>query len=279
MPQVIESEIESRGLQLHIEPERSVEASDLAKALRSIERQYELFALREGIVTRPSQAILRVSSFKPGSLDIFFNPEIVGSLTGFEPLAAGLMTIVKFGESLKKLLELFKSDKKPSADAGSSITVKDCDDAINIAAPIAKHGGIQIFNNITNHGTINLLAVSQKDAIEIMEGASATKAKLREPESKRRQKVALIFTQIDRNEAKTAGTRSPDQGMIQEIDQKPHSILFIDELAYVKQDIIFGENPLKKIFFVDVDIVEVEDNIVAYRVVALHGVQDIALSA
>ncbi len=279
MPQAIDEATPTAGLQLHIEPARFVEAGDLAKALRAMERQYEAFALREGLVTRTSQATLRISSFKPGSLDILFSPEIIGAITAFTPAVAGLETIAKFSEHLKKIFDLFKSNPETPSKELSGISAKDCDDVMNIAAPIAKHGGSQTFNQINGGVTVNFYGMSQSEASDIMSGAGAAKAAIKEPEAKRRQRVALIWSQIDRNQAKTNGTRSPDQGIIQEIDPRPHSILFIDELSSLKNEIVVGENPLTKIYFVDIDIVEVEDSIVAYRVVGFHGAQDIARSA
>jgi hypothetical protein len=279
MPQVDAEEHPEDGLQLHIEAKRFIEAGDLAKALRAMERQYETFLLREGVVSRTSQATLRVSSFKPGSLDILFTPEVISTVTAFAPALAGLETVAKFSDHLKKIFELFKrSTNSPPKDL-SSISAKDCDDIMQIAAPIAKNGGSQTFNQINGGITINLYAMNQSEASDIMSGAANTKAAIKEPESKRRTQVPLVWSQIDRNQAKTAGIRSPDQGIIQEIDSKPHSILFSEDISYLKDEIIRGENPLTKIYFVDVDIIEVEDSIVAYRVTAIHSMQDISRSA
>jgi hypothetical protein len=279
VPQAVDEAKPTEGLQLHIEPARFVEAGDLAKALRAMERQYENFVLREGLVTRTSQATLRISSFKPGSLDILFSPEIIGTITAFTPAVAGLETVVKFSEYLKKIFDIFKRNPKVASKDISGISARDCDDVMNIAAPIAKNGGSQTFNQINGGVTFNFYGMSQSEASDIMSGAGAAKAAIKEPEAKRRQRVALVWSQIDRNQARTSGTRSPDQGIIQEIDPRPHSILFVDELSLLKNEIVVGENPLTKVYFVDVDIVEVEDSIVAYRVVGFHGTQDIARSA
>lgn len=66
------------------------------------------------------------------------------------PLIDKADLIAKFGKTLKSLFELFT--KKKESEAGDAITIKDCDDAINIVKPIANHGGTQTFNVINGGG-------------------------------------------------------------------------------------------------------------------------------
>ena len=63
--------------------------------------------------------------------------------------------LAKFGKSIKALLDFFK--KSPTADPGDDISVRDCEDAINILKPTANHGGAQTFNIHNGDIIVNIL--------------------------------------------------------------------------------------------------------------------------
>ena len=80
-----------------------------------------------------------------------------------------------------------------------------------------------------------------------------------------RQRVPLIWTRLDRDKAKTEGQRSPDKGLIEEIDRKPQPVLFADNMARLKNEMIEDEeNPYQNVYFVDVDVSKVGGKIVSY---------------
>jgi hypothetical protein len=142
--------------------------------------------------------------------------------------------------------------------------------------PIAQHGGSQTFNIINGGVILNVLTSSQKDAIEIIDGAANAKARLLLPNADVREQVALTWARLDRDEAKTKGISSPDKGIIEEIDQKPKAILFTESMAPIKSMMIADkDNPMQTVYFVDVQIVLVADKIVAYRVIGFHGKEEL----
>lgn len=140
-------------LQFHLEPGEHIEVSELTGALAALARQYQTFAVENQLAKKPSDARLLVSSVAPGSIDISLYPDLVAYLAAL-PMLAPLIDkadlIAKFGKTLKSLFELFT--KKKESEAGDAITIKDCDDAINIVKPIANHGGTQTFNVINGGG-------------------------------------------------------------------------------------------------------------------------------
>jgi hypothetical protein len=222
------------------------------------------------LATKTADARLFVSSVSPGSIDISFLPDIVvGAAVAFAPLVDKFEAVQKYGKRIKSLLDFFA--KKDGKDVGA-ITVKDCDDAINIVKPVAEHGGSQTFTVINGGLTVNVLTTTQADALKIIEGAANTKAQLLMPNADTRQQVAMTWARLDREEAKVKGTTSPDKGVIEEIDPNPKAVLFTDAMAAVKKDMISDtDNPLQAVYFVDVQIVRVGGKIVAYRVIAYHG--------
>ena len=262
-------------LQVHIEPRAPIELAELTAALGSISHQYQSFIVATGFTSR-SQAKLLVSSVQPGSIDILLTPEnlvATGSAAMLLPLIDKYELIQKFAGHLKKLLELFK--KKEAS--GDSITVRDCDDAINIVKPTATHGGVINFTAIKNEFHAPVIVLQTNEAQEIYDGAIRARALLASPQAETKQRVSMTWTRLDRGGAKVEGKWSPDQGLIEEIDNKPHTVMFTDEMAYLKSEMIADEeSPFKKVYFVDVEISKAAGGkVAAYRVVGFHGKEDL----
>jgi hypothetical protein len=260
-------------LQLHLAPFEPIDTVELTAALNSLSRQYQNFAVENQLARKTTEARLLVNSVSRGSIDISFLPDYDQIA-----IAAGLLTalidkaelIAKFAKSLKSLLDYFKKDKAEVPDR--EITVKDCDDAINILKPIAKHGGIQNFNTINGGVTMNVFHVNASDAIEILEQATHVRTLLLNPDAEVRQRVPLVWQRLDRDDAKTEGRTSPDKGVIEEIDRRSHAILFTDELLPLKRLMIDDqENPYQNVYFVDVEVSRVNGRVVSYRVTGYHG--------
>ena len=146
-------------LQLHLEPSEHIEVSWLANTKRLP------FKIKS---QRSPPTRLLVSSVAPGSIDISLYPDLVDYLAAL-PMLAPLFDkaelIAKFGKTLKSLFELFK--KKKETEVGDEVTIKDCDDAINIVKPIANHGGSQTFNVIHGGVTMYVLTMTAPEASEI----------------------------------------------------------------------------------------------------------------
>ena len=97
-------------LQLHLEPGESIEVSELTGALGAVARQYQAFAVQNQLAKKPSDARLLVSSVAPGSIDISLYPDLVAYLAAvpmLAPLIDKAELIIRFGETLKVLFELF----------------------------------------------------------------------------------------------------------------------------------------------------------------------------
>jgi hypothetical protein len=186
---------------------------------------------------------------------------------------------VKFAERIKGLIEFFTG--KASRPPGAEISIKDCDDIANIAKPIAMHGGVQNITVINASGSAQVvLQTNAREAARALEGASREKARLTRAQAgvDTRKGVSLVWTQTARDAVKTKGATSPDKGIIYEIDPKSHAVLFTDETAHIKREMMQDEeNPYKKVYFVDAEVSRAaDDKITAYRIVGYHGKDDLA---
>lgn len=265
-------------LRLHIETVHSIDVEELSSALVSYGRQYQTFAFERGFVGRPSDAKLLVSSVSQGSIDISFIPELVAIGMTLLPLVDQATLAVKFADQLLTLLKHFQSAKNPPP--GVAVDVKDCEDVANIVSPVADNGGSQTFMVINGGVTVNQLTVSQSEARKIRRRAQQQRDALKTPEvpaKETRHGVPLTWHQLAKDAPKMQGKRSPDQGIIEEIDEGAHAVLFTDDTAHLKNELIGdGENPYRMVYFVDVEISRVANKVVSYRVFRFHGKDELA---
>jgi hypothetical protein len=258
-------------LQLHLEPNSPLEIGELTGALNAFAHQYQVFALAQPRGEETLGGRLLVASVAPGSIDVNFIPLLVATAQPLLPMIDPAVTLAKFASSVMGLVAMFAKKDKGDRDP----TVRDCDDAINILKPIAQNGGSQTFNVYNNSAIYQSVTISDEMAKEAIEGALRKRAELQIPEQGPRQCVATVWKQLARDAAKTTG-RSPDKGLITEIDSKPHPVLFKDDMGYLKREMIDDlESPFKKVFFVDVEVISVADKIAGYRITGYHTSDDI----
>jgi hypothetical protein len=217
--------IDEPCLQLHLEPSEPMEVSELTGSLAALARQYQAFAVENDLAKKPSDARLLVSSVAPGSIDISLYPDLISHLAAL-PMLAPLIDkaelIAKFGKALKTLFDLFS--KRKESETGDDISLKDCDDAINIVKPIANHGGSQTFNTINGGVVVNILTMNASEASKIMDAAIHQKTLMQDPDAEIRQRVPMVWKRLDRDETKPEAKSSPDRALIEEIDAKSHAV-------------------------------------------------------
>lgn len=256
--------------QVHLEPAEPNEVGEFTGAMASLARQYGLFVERHGAFGRARDARLLVWNVSPGSIDIGLLPDW-GSAAGILASAFDQLKLtLEFAEAIHNILEFFKSPKKKEDSPGK--TILDCDDAINIVSPIANHGGTQTFNVYKNVIQGPVLVMNAAEANGILENATALRKELAAPEAGARSNVALVWTQLNRNDTRTAGQRSPDKAVIEEISQHEKPVFFNDDVLYLKEGMIGdeGSNPYRFVYFVDVQIMMVQGKVVGYRIRAYH---------
>ena len=260
-------------LNFHMAPNSPIEVGELTAALGAVSRQYQRFILDEGLSQRMADARLLIPNVSHGSIDINFLPDFhttVATVRPLMPLMVGKVELIRrFAERLRRVLEFFLK----RADAGSiSISSKDCDDATNIVNPIARHGGNQVITVVNGDVHNHILKINAEDARTIADNATNTKSLLSVGEPEKRQRVAMVWRQLDSDEAKVEGQRSPDHGIVAEIDPKPRPVFFTDDMSHLKREMIENEeNPYQKIFFVDVEVSRIPGGRVGnYRIIGFQ---------
>lgn len=260
-------------LQMHLEPKEPIAVYELTASLTALWRQYQKFAIDELDLDKPNQAKLLVSSISPGSIDISFIPDLRDAIAAVAPIIDQVKVVSEFAGHIQNLLGKFTGRHKDElSEATATVgdaSIKDCDDAVNIVKPIAEHGGTQTFNVYKGPVLIQNFSVSAPEARVISQEAAQQKAQLQFPHAERHQRVPLRWFRLDTNAAKQQGA-SPDKAIIDEIDPKPKPVFFMDELSYLKREII-ESIPFKKLYFVDVEVSRIADKVVSYRVVGYHG--------
>ena len=135
--------------------------------------------------------------------------------------------------------------------------------AMNIALSVVEAGGKQTINHVNIQGDFQpVYTLDAKAAHQVMGNAADTKAILQHPAAERLNSQAMVWKTFDKSHARTEGQRSPDKGIIDEIDPSPKAILLGDDEAGMKVDILASdENPMQMIYFVDVEVVRVQQKI------------------
>ncbi len=260
-------------LQLHLEPDAPLEVAELTASLAALAHRYQTFVEEDNILGKGSDARLLVWSVSPGSIDIAFLPDLQAAAGMFASLYDPLEFLTKFGKTLKDFFGLFQT---PKGVADEKATLRDCNDAISIAAPIANHGGTQSITIVKGDLIIPILTTPAASARKIVTQAQSRKALIQQPGSEVRQRVPLVWSRLDRDKSKSDG-RTPDKAIIEEIEAKPKPVFFTDEMAFLKKQMIADEdNPYQMVYFVDVEVSYASDKVASYRVVAYHGKDDLA---
>lgn len=130
---------ETPYLQIHLEPSEPIEIKELIGTLKAVSHQYQIYAAESGLVSgASSDARLLIASVSHGSIDINLLPDMaMAAGLIFFPLIDKMDLLVRFGSHLKDFFGRFSGDR----DKLKSVSIKDCEDAANIASPIAQHGG------------------------------------------------------------------------------------------------------------------------------------------
>lgn len=262
------------GIAIHIEPERPIELSYLLSGLKGIGDEYQQFSKSKLGNTDSDSSKLFVGSVKPGSIDIFLQPEFIELAKGGLAIASAAGPIdaanalLDFGNHVRVLLDLFKNKPNPE-----EVTIRQCDNAINITKNVVEAGGTQTILHVNVQGDFQpIYQLDANSAFKILKQANETKAVLQLPAAERVNSVAMVWKTFDKSPARTEGARSPDKGIIEEIDPGAKAVLFGDDEAELKSQILVDEeNPMMMVYYVDIEVVRVAQKIKAYRVVGFHG--------
>jgi|GEM_PF-6525137 len=240
-------------LTIEIKYKNVISLLDFKQSLEGWYNQYNEHLFKANIPN--DEETLFIQEVRSGSIIVEFVSSII-------PLLSDVSTITSFYISMKNLIDwlIAKNGKKPKC------SIEELEALKQIIAPIK-----------TNDNSINFYIEGNKNTVVIIDKEKAQKINRRvneelmnlpvkiekEPisESSNKEKVLLKFKQV---EGSNNNVNKNTKGVISEIDNKPHPVLFEKG---IKHTIVHGaDNPLMKNYLVDVKVHQENGGIKAYTV-------------
>jgi hypothetical protein len=245
-------------LTLQFDYEQPIELTALSRALTRVGQRYAREARING-----DKVALHINTIRQGSIIVDLAPiALVAAATVSSP--AAINTTVEFTRNLKVLFDYFlrKGPRPPSLSA------RDCDDAKDIVQPIVDQsgGGIKIYaeQNATVHVSLSFNAL---EANAIQNSATREREALAEPSQKAFSGRVFYWQATDRDALATQG-RTPDRGVIEDLDSAPHRVFFDD--ASVKQAMTKGHPIFETGFIVDGEMLVARGKTQGYKIFAVR---------
>lgn len=256
-------------LRIHIKYSKSMEINEFTNSLNSVGSLYSSFVQKHGGSSDMAQAKLYVKSVQEGSIIIILQELISGTII---PFAENVNTIVDFVSFVKSVVNYFIHGKgeKPK------LSIQDCQDFNNMFALTAgDNNGLTEIGAINKADNGNIYINCQWNYTESNGGQNQMckeieRLKSAEPRSDIYTRQLMVIDQMRGDINKDSGNKA----RIESITKKSLPILF--ETDELKNQILNTEaNPVRKAYFVDVEVQAVNDKLVAYKVLALHDIIDI----
>ena len=250
----MEMEVEKQSfLTINIEYKNAIPLLEFKESLEGWYNQYNKH-LSQSNISKDEETLL-IKEIKQGSI-------IIQLISSVMPLLNDYSTIISFYTSMKFLITWLstKMGKKPEYDTEELENMKkiispvnSVDKSLNISINGDDNTVIIIdkvvAQKINQNANEELLKLSNTDKIELL------------PDLSSRENVLLRFKQIESAEKNNKNTK----GIISEIDNKSHPVLFGDGL---KHPIIHGtDNPLIKNYLLNVKIEREDNEIKSYTII------------
>jgi hypothetical protein len=255
------SYIADGSLVLHIKNKQPIEVLDLANLLSAFDSQYKLFLEQEGVCHKNCPKLF-VKEVEKGSIIAVLTAGFLFSAIQMPiPFPNFAETILNYSQYLETILNIIKKDEQTITN--NQITKKDCENILKITEPIAKDNASQLIIQTQHFNpTINInINIDSNEANMIQNKANKLLETLNQEESTIRKNVVLYFKQA-RNETSNKG----DLGIIEKIDLKAKKILFENDEIKTK---MLNKGIFNNMFYVDIEIIMMEEKIKAYKVINL----------
>lgn len=251
----------------HIEHSQPIEIGDFVRTLNAVSGLFDDFVGVNGGCEDMAKAKLYVEKVEKGSIDIFLCEAASSALI---PFADNVNTIIEFAKHIKGIVEYYANGRgeKPDLSARQlknthdlfTINAKDIKGKTSICAVDKNDCGNVFhdcqFNYFSSNSGQN---VAERDMLELKSGEEANTYK---------RQLMKIY-QVRSDMANGTGNKA----IIDAISSKKINLCFgSDELKakILKSD----NNPIKKVFLVDVVAQTVSGRLAAYKVIALHDIMD-----
>lgn len=247
-------------LTIHIENKRPIELIEFTESFESLGNEYYKFLSENDNFKLSKETKLYVKEVKSGS--------IITVLSDLAPIAIPFIensnSIIEFAKFIKTGYDYFlgKTDDKPK-----DFDIKDCNNFNNIVKVIANDKGSNIsFNAECNIDSLTInYNYNSIEANAIQNGIVKEREKLKEPESNSHEKVLFYWDSAKYDEK----SKSVDKGFIDSLNPNPLRIVFENQETKSKM-LDIENNPFHFAFVVDVEILTIQKNPTAYKIIKLH---------
>lgn len=256
------------ALRIHIEHSKPIEVGDFVKTLNAISGLFSDYVRKNGEYQDVAQAKLYVEKIENGCIDIHLCEVISASII---PFLENVNIIMDFAGYVKSIVNYYTKGigDKPSLTVKElkeihdlfTVTAKDRGSKAMIGA-IRKADKINVFNNCT-FNSFDGNAAQNQARIETEDGFNENG-----DEKIYRRKLMKIY--------QMRSDMSNDTGNKAVIDAiSPRRINLCFETDELKMSVLNSENnPIKKVFLVDIVAQTINGKLAAYKVIALHDIMD-----
>ncbi|TXD53644.1 hypothetical protein [Polaribacter sp. IC063] len=247
-------------LTIKIDNTKPVEIMDFTDSFKSLGSQYYKFLSESEYFKLSKTTKFYIKEVRTGS--------IITELTDLVPLVIPFVensnSVIEFSAFLKLSYDylLGKTDAKPK-----EFDITDCNNLNNIIKPVAKDkGSNMVFTGDFNFGDVTIeMNFNSVEANAIQNAITKEKELLKEPELNKKTKMLFYWDSAKYN----SKSKAIDRGIIEAISKSALKVEFENENIKSKMlDIDF--NPFHMAYVVDVEIQEIKDNPVLYKILELH---------
>lgn len=249
-------------LTICIENKRPIELLDFTESFESLGNQYYKFLLESQNFKLTNDTKLYIKEVKTGSIIT-----VLSDLTPYVlPFVENANSVIEFTKFLKRGFEYFlgRSEEKPK-----EFDLKDCNNFKNIIRPIAKDNG----SNVVFIGDVNIqnLTIEMKfDSVEanaIQNGIEKEKKVLKESQKNIQGDVLFYWDSAKYDDS----SKAVDRGFVDSISQASLRVTF-DDITVKKRMLDMQDNPFHFLFFVDIEVMTVQNIPAIYKIVALNQI-------
>ena len=247
-------------LTIHIENKKPIEITDFTESFEALGNEYYKFLSENEGYKLNSETKLYIKEVRSGS--------IITVLSDLTPIALPFIentnTIIEFAKFLKTSYDYFlgKTEDKPK-----EFDLKDCSNFNNIIKTVSKDNGSSIsFNAECNieQFTINY-NYGSLEANAIQNGITKEKEKIKEPDTKKHEKVLFYWDSAKYDEK----SKSVDKGFIDSLNVSPLKVVFDSQDTKSKM-LNMENNPFHFVFLVDAEILTVNKIPHTFKIYQLH---------
>ena len=262
-----ELDYRNTALLLKIDHKDPIEVKDFIATISSISKLYHSFCLENGIKKHDSQSRLYVEKVEHGSIEVF----LASAWEAVLPTIGATNTILEFAKFIKHIVNYYKGDEaqKPI------LSYQQMKDLLGMYAVSANNKSA-----VTSIGAVNIKISGSPTFVDCNFTYQNSNSALNQLNSDMKNErndedsPKVICSQLMTIKVHHAKHESrSSQGIIEDIDSKPHFLIFED--STIENSILHEHhNPTKKIFVVDVIPMHANGRIGAYKVIALHDILD-----